>query len=115
MPQNTEPSPAPSPTLKLDALRECLFPHNAPHLINVSQGVEVLIIVVVEGSFQSHTIHTVRFCDEAKQFGQSQFKAVQHLQRHPKELFKISRIHLCAICSPEQVIYHSLTACKANC
>ena len=57
-------------SLKLDALRECLLPHDAPHLINVGQRVEVLVIVVVEGALQGHTVHTIAFCHEAKKFGQ---------------------------------------------
>ena len=37
-------------SLKLDALRECLLPHDAPHLINVGQRIEVFVIVIVEGT-----------------------------------------------------------------
>ena len=37
-------------SLKLDVLREGLLAHDTPHLINVSQRVEVLVIVVVEDS-----------------------------------------------------------------
>ena len=57
-------------SLKLDAFRECLLPHDAPHLINVGQRIEVLVIVIVEGTLQGHTVHTIRFCYEAKLFGQ---------------------------------------------
>ena len=57
-------------TLKLDALRECLLPHYTPHLINVGQRIEVLVIVIVEGTLQSHMVHTIRFCYKAKLFGQ---------------------------------------------
>ena len=37
-------------SLKFNAFRECLLPHNAPHLVNVGKRVEVLVIVVVEGT-----------------------------------------------------------------
>ena len=57
-------------SLKLDAFRECLLPHDAPHLINVGQRIEVLVIVIVEGTLQGHTVHTIRFCYEAKLFDQ---------------------------------------------
>ena len=57
-------------SLKLDAFWECLLPHDAPHLINVGQRIEVLVIVIVEGTLQGHTVHTIRFCYEAKLFGQ---------------------------------------------
>ena len=57
-------------SLKLDALRECLLPHDTPHLINVGQRIEVFVIVIVEGTLQGHTVHTIRFCHEAKLFGQ---------------------------------------------
>ena len=57
-------------SLKLDALWECLLTHDAPHLINVGQRIEVLVIVIVEGTLQSHMVHTIRFCYKAKLFGQ---------------------------------------------
>ena len=57
-------------SLKLDALRECLLPHDTPHLINVGQRIEVFVIVIVEGTLQGHTVHTIRFCHETKLLGQ---------------------------------------------
>ena len=57
-------------SLKLDVLREGLLPHDAPHFIDVGQRIKILVIVVVEGALQGHTVHTIRFCHEAKLLGQ---------------------------------------------
>ena len=65
---NTQPSPVLSLTLKFDTLRECLLPHNTPHLINISKRVEILIIVVVKGSFQGHTVHAICFRNKSEHF-----------------------------------------------
>ena len=56
--------------LKLDVLRESLLTHDAPHLIDVSQGIKVFVIVVVEGTLQGHAVHTIGFCHKTKQFSQ---------------------------------------------
>ena len=95
-------------SLKLDVLREGLLPHDAPHFIDVGQRIKNLVIVVVEGALQGHTVHTIGFCHKAKQFGQPQFEAVHLLQRHSKEPLEVPFIHLCGIGGPEQVIDHSL-------
>lgn len=87
--------------LKFNSLREGLLVHNAPHLVNISQRVEVLVIVVVEGALEGHAVHTIGFCHKAKPFGKPKFKAVHPLQGHTKELLKIPLVYLRAVCSPE--------------
>ena len=67
-------------SLKLDVLGESLLTHDAPHLIDVSQGLEVFVIVVVEGALQGHAVHPIGFSHKAKQFSQPQFEAVHPLQ-----------------------------------
>ena len=87
--------------LKFNSFRESLFPHNAPHLVNISQRVEVLVIVIVEGTLEGHAVHTIGFCHKAKLFSQPKFKAVHPLQGHAKELLEIPLIYLRAVCGPE--------------
>ena len=65
--------------LKNDFLRKSFLSHDSPHLIDIGQGVEVLIIVVIEGTLQSHLIYTVLLRAESQKFGQPKLEAVHFL------------------------------------
>ena len=65
--------------LQLNPLRECFLSHDSPHFVNICQGVEILIVVVIEGTLQSHLIYTVLLRAESQKFGQPKLEAVHFL------------------------------------
>ena len=40
--------------LHLYILRECLVPHNSPHLVDIGEGIELLVVMVVKRPFRCH-------------------------------------------------------------
>jgi len=98
--------------LELHFFGKVFMPHESPHFVDVGEGVEALVVMVVEGAFEGHAVVSVALGGEAEFLGEPEFFAVHALEGDAKVILKVATAHFGAVGCPEKVVNHAPSLAK---